>query len=70
MLTQNDLNVASNLIGTENTVICEFEKLLKSVSEPQLKTEFQNVISSHRNHKQKLIRLIKENAKEQSYEAK
>lgn len=61
MISNKEFMCIKSLLETEKSVTEEYEKLLKSASEPQLKTEFQNIISSTRNHTGILIKYLEEN---------
>ena len=58
MLTKSYLDTLEEIIGSEKQITDEYGILLKSASEPQLKTEIQKIISSHNNHIKKIISLL------------
>ncbi len=58
MISINELKCIKTILTTENEMLGELNKILNSVNEPQLRSELQNVISSHRNHMSKLIKVL------------
>lgn len=61
MISKNELKCINNILTTENDILDELNKTLNSVNEPQLRSELQNVISSHRNHISKIVKVLEKN---------
>lgn len=53
-MTAEDLEF---LLQTENRIIDEYVYLTEEIANPHIKTEFQNIISTHRNNINKLLNL-------------
>lgn len=58
MLIKSNLDTLKEIIRSEKQIVDEYGVLLKSTSEPQLKTEIQKIVSSHNNHIKKIISLL------------
>lgn len=63
MVSQEQLKCLKILVLTEQKIIKEYKKLIEVISEPQLKSEFQNIVCFHRNHLERI-----KNALENLYE--
>lgn len=65
MICKKELSCINKLAEVEMDSLEAFRELSNSVSEPQLRTEIQNVISSHRNHISKLLALLENDNEKQ-----
>ena len=61
MICKKELNCIEKLIETEKDSLEIIRDLINEVNEPQLRTEIQSVISSHRNHISKLLSVLEKN---------
>lgn len=59
MITKKQLLSYERLLETEKYLVEEYDKLRHAADEPQLKSEFQNIIASHKNHMDKLVKELK-----------
>lgn len=58
MISKKELKCVENLIETEKETIEIMTSMISEINEPQLRSETENVISSHRNHTSKLLKAL------------
>lgn len=61
MINRIELKHIEDVIDTETDSLELMKKLMISVNEPQLRSELETIISSHRNHISKIISLLENN---------
>lgn len=60
LINKKELDYVNNLLDSEKNCIDLIFKVYKSLDEPQLRSEFQSLLSSHRNHISAVISFLKE----------
>lgn len=58
MISKEEFKLVRIIVQTEQQVIIRFQKLIDELSEPQIKSEFQSIISTHRNHLEKIKNVL------------
>lgn len=58
MISKEEFKLVGIIVQTEQQVIIRFQKLIDELSEPQIKSEFQSIISTHRNHLEKIKNVL------------
>lgn len=58
MISKEEFKLVRIIVQTEQQVIIQYQKLIDDLSEPQIKSEFQSIISTHRNHLEKIKNVL------------